>query len=163
MSEQKPVLDACCGGRMCWFDKAHPLVLYVDIRTASKGHISLRPNHEIAPDDVQDFRNLPYDNERFSLVLFDPPHMLKRNGSEGVLAKKYGSLDRSSWRDDLTGGFNECWRVLRPNGVLIFKWSSSEIALREVLKCFPTSPLFGHTTGSKSSTHWLCFFKEVEG
>ncbi|GBR74607.1 hypothetical protein NO1_1754 [Candidatus Termititenax aidoneus] len=28
----KKILDACCGGRMMWFDKHHPDVLYVDSR-----------------------------------------------------------------------------------------------------------------------------------
>lgn len=27
-----PVLDATCGGRMMWFDKQHPLALYLDNR-----------------------------------------------------------------------------------------------------------------------------------
>jgi hypothetical protein len=27
-----PVLDACCGSRMFWFDKADPRCLYVDKR-----------------------------------------------------------------------------------------------------------------------------------
>ena len=27
-----PVLDVTCGGRMMWFDKQHPLALYLDNR-----------------------------------------------------------------------------------------------------------------------------------
>jgi len=30
----KKILDACCGGRMCWINKMHPNALYVDIRKA---------------------------------------------------------------------------------------------------------------------------------
>ena len=26
-----PVLDATCGGRMMWFNKRHPLALYLDL------------------------------------------------------------------------------------------------------------------------------------
>lgn len=32
MSETKIILDACCGSRMCWFDKENPLTLFADIR-----------------------------------------------------------------------------------------------------------------------------------
>lgn len=28
----KPILDACCGGRMFYFDKNNPNVLFADIR-----------------------------------------------------------------------------------------------------------------------------------
>jgi hypothetical protein len=28
------ILDACCGGRMWWWDKAHPLAVYMDRRVA---------------------------------------------------------------------------------------------------------------------------------
>ena len=31
-SENKDVLDVTCGGRMMWFDKYHPDVLFTDIR-----------------------------------------------------------------------------------------------------------------------------------
>jgi hypothetical protein len=146
---------------MFWFDKAHDHVLYVDKRAAAKGHISLRPNHEVKPDEIVDFRSMPYDDQSFKMVVFDPPHILARK-SDGIMAKRYGSLDRETWRDDLRAGFTECWRVLETFGVLIFKWSSAEVPLKEVLECFPKRPLFGHPTNSKASTHWLCFMKLPE-
>lgn len=152
------ILDACCGGRMCWFDKNHPGTIYADIRRAPKGHISLRPNHNVTPDKIADYRNLPFKNNQFKLVLFDPPHIVRRNGTEGLMVKKYGALDKS-WKEDLSQGFRECWRVLQDYGVLIFKWSSSEIPLKEVLKCFPERPLFGNRSNKKGSTIWCCFMK----
>ena len=148
---------------MCWFDKAHHLTLYVDVRESTKGHISLRPNHHVSPDDIQDFRSLPYPDRSFKLVLFDPPHMVVRNGKEGLMAKKYGSLNNKTWREELARGFSECWRVLDVFGTLVFKWSSCEIPLKEVLACFSEAPLFGHTTNKHGSTHWLCFFKDRSG
>lgn len=30
--KEKLILDACCGGRMFWFNKKHPNALYVDQR-----------------------------------------------------------------------------------------------------------------------------------
>lgn len=154
----KLILDACCGGRMCWFDKAHKNALYIDHREAAKGHVELRPNHEVCPDKIVDFREMPFADNSFKLILFDPPHMLLRNGKEGLMAKKYGFL-RSGWKEDLSKGFSECWRVLDDYGTMIFKWSSSEIKLKEVLLCFNQQPLFGHTTTRSGTTHWLTFMK----
>lgn len=161
-AEPKLILDACCGGRHCWFDKADSRALFVDIREAAPGHITLRPNHSVAPDRIVDFRSMPFEDNSFSLILFDPPHILKRS-TVGIMEKKYGALDRQTWRDDLRAGFTECWRVLRPGGTLVFKWSSAEVPLKEVLSCFSESPLFGHTTTRKGTTHWMVFWKAEQG
>lgn len=67
--------------------------------------------------------------------------------------------NRGTWHKDLSEGFDECWRVLRPWGTLIFKWSESQVPVREVLSCFRIKPLFGHTTTKHSRTHWMCFLK----
>lgn len=108
----------------------------------------------VKPDIIADFRNMPFDDESFYLVVFDPPHILKA-GEESWLAKKYGKLD-DNWREDISKGFNECMRVLKTNGTLIFKWNEDQIALKEVLKCFAQNPLFGN---KRSKTHWLVFMK----
>jgi SAM-dependent methyltransferase len=153
----KIILDACCGGRYCWFNKKHPNVLYIDNRKARKGHIKEQPNHLVEPDQLVDFRKMPFDDDSFSLILFDPPHM--KEGVEGLMDKKYGTLNQETWRQDLRQGFDECWRVLKPNGTLIFKWSVCEIKLNEVLDCFSKTPLFGHTSGKTGKTKWMCFIK----
>ena len=36
--DEKLILDACCGGKMFWYNKNHPSVLYVDNRHCEKGH-----------------------------------------------------------------------------------------------------------------------------
>lgn len=138
MKTDKKILDACCGGRMFWFDKKHPDALYVDNRTMERQVIwqdkgGCRPGRrrmfEIQPDAVMDFRKLDLPDRTFHFVVFDPPHLRKRNGKTGWMNKKYGSLDET-WREDLRKGFAECFRVLKKNGVLVFKWSESEIPLR---------------------------------
>ena len=73
--------------------------------------------------------------------------------------KKYGSLSKETWKEDLKRGFSECWRVLQDYGVLIFKRNEAEKKLAEILPLFTATPLFGHTTGSRSQTKWLCFMK----
>ena len=78
------------------------------------------------------------------------------------MALKYGRLE-GDWHSMLTAGFNECMRVLKPNGVLVFKWSEIQFPLREVLKCFPQEPLFGQRNVKRGvKTHWLCFMKQNE-
>ena len=155
---RKFILDACCGGRMFWFNKKHPNTLYIDNRVALKGHRKHQPQHEVKPDVVMDFRDICFPGKTFKLVVFDPPH-LKSLRETSDMRKTYGCLVADTWRYDLGKGFEECWRVLDDYGILIFKWNESEISVKDVLKLFPVDPLFGHPTGSKSKTHWFCFMK----
>ena len=73
---------------------------------------------KIAPDVCADFTKMPFPDESFWLVVFDPPHM-NSLGENSWLAKKYGRLI-GDWRDDLREGFLECFRVLKTNGTLVF-------------------------------------------
>ena len=148
------ILDACCGSKMFWFDKENPNVTYMDIRRYSDILCDGR-KLEVNPDVIGDFRNMQFSNDEFDLVVFDPPHLIKA-GKNSWLAKKYGLLDFASWQDDLSRGFNECMRVLKPCGTLIFKWNEEQVKLSEVLKCFNKKPLFGN---KRSKTHWLVFVK----
>ncbi|MEL3956908.1 SAM-dependent methyltransferase [Caldifermentibacillus hisashii] len=150
----KRILDACCGSRMFWFDKENNDVLYMDNRVLTDTLCDGR-TLEIKPDVVADFRNMPFDDNIFYLVVFDPPHLIHA-GEESWLAKKYGKLDESNWQNDIAKGFNECMRVLKPNGTLIFKWNEEQIKLWEILKVIGYKPLFGNR---RSKTHWLVFMK----
>ena len=150
----KFILDACCGGRMFYFDKNDDRVNFCDIRE-EKYTLCDGRSFEVAPDTVADFRNFPFEDESFYLVVFDPPHLV-RLGRNSWMAKKYGKLDES-WRGDLAKGFDECMRVLKPGGTLIFKWNENQIKLAEVLKCFSIAPLLGQRTTAQ--THWLVFLR----
>lgn len=159
-----PVLDACCSTRMMWFDKQDSRALYVDKREGTRiidvgtpGTIGRTPK-TVAPDMLADFRSLPFPDESFWHVVFDPPHFHKGAGATGRIAFDFGLLD-ATWRDDLRAGFTECFRVLKPMGTLIFKWCEAEIPLREVLALTPERPLYGHRSGKKAQTHWCAFLK----
>lgn len=109
---------------------------------------------EVNPDVLADFRNMPFEDNSFYLVVFDPPHLL-RAGEGSWLSKKYGKLNEN-WKTDIARGFKECMRVLKPNGTLIFKWNEDQVKLSEVLKAIDFKPLFGNR---RSKTHWLVFMK----
>ena len=74
------------------------------------------------------------------------------------LVKKYSKLDET-WPQMLHDGFAECMRVLKPDGVLIFKWNEFDIPADKVWKAIGQKPLFGHHSGKKSKTFWACFMK----
>ena len=59
-------------------------------------------------------------------------------------------------KEDLKLGFNECFRVLKENGVLIFKWNEEQIKLKDVLATTDLKPLFGN---KRAKTHWVVFMK----
>lgn len=82
------VLDACCGSRMFWFDKQNEDALYMDIREEEAILCDGR-QLIVSPDVVADFRNMPFADESFYMVVFDPPHLV-RAGENSWLAKKYG-------------------------------------------------------------------------
>jgi hypothetical protein len=141
---------------MFYFDKADERVVFGDIR---------RENHilcdgralEINPDEVMDFRNLPYPDSSFRVVVFDPPHLI-RVGAKSWMFKKYGGL-LTTWREDIAGGFAECFRVLADDGVLIFKWNEDQIPVSQILALTPHKPLIGHRSGRTAKTHWITFLK----
>ena len=161
--EKKYILDACCGGRMFWFNKKHPNTLYIDKRETNQGIIvnegmRYNPNHRVQPDIIMDFRKLDFDDKSFKMVVFDPPHVI--NASEkSAIGQIYGSLDKDTWEQDIKKGFDECWRVLEDYGTLIFKWNETSIKKKQVLELIGKQPLFGHQVGSKLQTHWMTFMK----
>lgn len=159
------ILDACCGSRMFWFDRADDRAVFGDIRAERHSlpdRSSAGGSRElvIAPDLLIDFRTLPFANDQFYLVVFDPPHLI-RNGSSGWLAKKYGKLGEE-WRNDIRAGFAECFRVLEPNGPLIFKWNEHEVKVSELLALTEHKPLFGNRCGKTARSHWIVFMKPAE-
>jgi SAM-dependent methyltransferase len=152
-----PILDATCGARMMWFDKKNPLALFVDRRTLPETELCDGRKFEISPDMEVDFTAMPFRDNSFSLVVFDPPHLI-RAGDDAYMTIKYGRLPKD-WREVLAAGFRECMRVLRPHGTLIFKWNEYQIPTRDVIAAIGATPLFGHPSGRASKTHWMTFMK----
>jgi|GEM_PF-1486080 len=160
-----PVLDACCGSRGFWFDKQDGRALFVDVRRESV-KVDDRQRKDgskwggwtihVNPDVQADFADLPFPAGTFALVVFDPPHRTSLSGA--VMAAQYGGLT-GDWREMLRRGFAECFRVLRPEGTLIFKWNDKDVLVREILALTDAKPLFGHKSGKQNQTHWIAFLK----
>lgn len=152
----KPVLDPCCGSRKFYFDKHSDIVLYGDIRDESIVQCDDRVL-EIHPDQEMDFTDLPFPDESFSLVIFDPPHLVNV-GETSYMGQVYGRLPKDDPLGYVAKGFRECWRVLKPHGTLIFKWGAKDFKLPKVLRALGQTPLIGNRKPG-SETHWLVFFK----
>ena len=150
------ILDACCGSRMFWFNKENTETIYIDNRTEDTRLCDSR-RLIVKPDIIADFRNMPFEDESFYLVVFDPPHLM-RDGDKSFLKLKYGRLN-STWKDDIEQGLSECWRVLKQNGTMVFKWNEEQISLPMIKDLLPCEPIIGQRRGK---TIWLVFFKSEE-
>lgn len=160
---EKFILDACCSGRQIWFQKCQKNAVFMDIRQESKGVIKLQPNWSIEPDIVGDYRQMPFADKSFKLVVWDVPHTLGKKIS-GIIQMKYGILDKDTYAKDLQQGFNEIMRILDDYGVLEFKYADVTVPVKEILDLFPIKPLFGTVTKKGvNNTYWFCFMKIPTG
>ena len=83
MKTEKHILDATCGSRTIWFQKEHPMAVYMDCREEhdmaiwkSTKNDSVR-TLDVVPDVIADFTAMPFEDNTFELVVFDPPHLIK--------------------------------------------------------------------------------------
>lgn len=164
-AQTKKILDMTCGSRTIWFNKNHPDTVYTDKRWLDEegifGKARTSPHHiHVHPDIQCGFTDLPFEDNTFKLVVFDPPHLIKAKET-AWLVKMYGNLDEG-WQDMIRDGFREGMRVLQPDGVMVFKWAESHIPAQDVWKAIGQKPLFGHHSGKKSGTFWGVFMKGVE-
>ena len=138
---------------MIWFDKENPNVVFMDTRELTDTLCDGR-KLIIAPDIVGDFKQVPFCDNSFRIAIFDPPHLIK-GGDNSWLVKKYGKLPLA-WESEIKQGFDECMRVLKPYGLLVFKWNEEQIKLSKVLTVLKYPPLFGDR---RSKTIWIVFMK----
>jgi len=162
------ILDATCGAKNMWFNPNHPLVIYLDKRngkyiswikrTADRRIVKIKPN--IVADWT---KKLPFNNDYFDMILFDPPHIIRNKEYNIHSDNQYGILFKNSWKQDLKKGIKELFRVLKPKGIFIFKWGQHSKPINEIIKLFPYPPIFGNKTRGQSvgdkDTIWLVFLK----
>src|SRR3990167_8089000 len=124
--EDKKIIDVACGGRMFWFDKQQPNTLFVDKRTMQPEIVGYGIHKRIRkclPDKIMDFRKLDLPNNRFSLVVFDPPHLfLGKNSHTGN--KKHNAynddLPEKEYQEQQIRVLNELWRITKSTGSLFY-------------------------------------------
>jgi hypothetical protein len=163
VSSEKFILDATAGFRMMWFNKHHPNCIYLEQRP------------ECEPDIIGDFRDLKqFADKTFRLVVFDPPHLIKKEVNNHNMVRRFGRLEPETWQFDLQKGFSECWRVLQDYGILLFKWCNFSVSTTDVLKLFPVAPLLYNIASHEQEriseiertrslrTLWFCFMKIPE-
>lgn len=160
------ILDATCGLKEMWFQKDAEDVVYLDMRHGAIAYtedkFKLLPelrNQYIKPTIIGDNRNLPFKNNSFTMVLYDPPHIISKEAND-ILSMKYSVLSPITWTMDMSSAIKELFRVLKPNGFFVFKWSEHSRALKEALKLFPYKPLFGTNVSYKNKTWWIVFRKD---
>lgn len=150
------ILDVACGSQMFYFDKERSDLITVDIRKEKFEIHGKKVN--VNPDIIGDFTNLPFENNTFHHVVFDPPHLISP-GKNSIMYAQYGGLNKDTWPELIKKGFEECMRVLKPNGTLVFKWSNHDINIKKILDICPFKPLYGHRRGK---TIWMIFIKKEE-
>lgn len=148
------ILDACCGGKMFWYEKNLEFVDFQDNRELQTELCDGR-KFSVKPDFIGDVTKMDIPDESYDMVVLDPPH-LKRGGDNAWIVLKYGKLP-SEWLLWIERAFKECFRVLKNNGVLIFKWNDEQIPFAEVVKLSPYKPIFGD---KRAKTRWTVFVKD---
>ena len=139
------ILDLSSGNRAIWFNKNHPLALYLDKRKSVK------------PDLVCDTTKIPTRaGSGFDLVVFDPPHV--NCGKHSNMSKVYGHHTTAEILRTIKGTAKEAHRVTKKKALMALKWNNHDIRLERVFALMPQwEPLFGHLTmdGPRCRTNWV--------
>jgi len=146
--EKMKILDACCGNRTFWYNKKHPAVTYIDIKK------------DVDPDLIMDCRNTNFKEKTFDLIVFDPPHCSYSEKNKGLFKEKYGGYTSAGTRSFIKKSFIEFERILKKDGLVVFKWNTHCQKLNVILSMIKNfEVLFGHLTAYKtkhsSQTYWL--------
>lgn len=142
------ILDACCGRRLFWYDKEHPEVTYIDIRAAVK------------PDRIMDCTATSFKDNFFDFIVFDPPHCSYSENNKGIFKEKYGGYTAAKTRVFIKEAFMEFERILKKDGLVVFKWNTHSQKLNVILSLIGNfEVLFGHLAAQKtkysSQTYWM--------
>ena len=154
------ILDATCGEKGIWFQKNHPFVTFMDKRNGKQYYASENKTkvcYKVKPDIVSTWKDAPFPDEYFDMIVFDPPHIVRKKTTKSCMITAYGSLQPDTWKVEIKEGVDRLFKKLKQEGIFIFKWSDNGgLKLNEVLKYFPYKPLFG---SKKDGNWWIVFLK----
>lgn len=151
------ILDLSAGNGAVWFGERPPGVVAVDRRHCTE---TVRA----------DSRFLPFRDDAFDLVVFDPPHT--NFGANGKMTAAYGHSTMPEIRDLIAATAAEAARCTRAQGLMALKWSDRDTGLPAVLGLMPMwRPLFGHHVAQRArrassdrvSTTWWLFGSQRHG
>jgi len=170
------ILDATAGNRTMWELKDYPNIIYSDMERKLKNKPTL----------YADNTTLPFLDGIFDTIFYDPPHnwgggdepnpiypseIKKWKQKHVPFAFTYYGWDKYKTRVGLFrhvyAAQKEFQRVLKPDGLLWFKWNEMRIPLDRILACFSDWLTLltlrvndvSHTA-SEHQTFWICFAKE---
>ena len=152
----KPNIDVTAGYRMMWKNKNPPNTIFMD-----KNKESVRP-----PDIIAVWSKMPFRDNVFETVFFDPPHKLGRTTGRGIWAtpsnKGYYGIDisKTKFRTETYHGTREFLRVANR---LCLKWNDIELPIDRVLTLLPKAwkkvshLIIDKELKTKTLTHWVTF------
>lgn len=160
----KPVLDATAGNRMMWGNRKTPTnVVFMD------KEIGLR----IPPDIFAVWEKLPFRDNVFFNVIYDPPHM--RHGKNSRYRDPKGATSHGTWwgivenkKQLLKSMLLAQIEFARVSDRLHLKWNETHYDLFVVLKCFVDWVFVrkweykSQRRTGKSKTWWIAFIRKRE-
>ena len=147
-----------------WFNKENPNTVFMDKKKKIEDFSHSKLNVRMSPDIQAVWEYLPFPDETFEMVVFDPPHMIENRPLDcnSIFVSKYGLLRPQTYRRELFQAGKEFWRVLKKGGFLVFKWNDCSRKFDRVIQYFPNRPLFyqkSKGSAGQSSTFWAVFQK----
>lgn len=170
------ILDATAGNRTMWKHKKCEGIIYSDIEK----------NLKVKPTIFADNRQLPFRDETFSTIFFDPPHDIGVDDSDILTMGKFALKEARATEKRLHTYYGlyyiktvddmikllyytqkEFMRILKYSGLLWLKWNDVAMQLNRVLAIFADWKILliipqtstSHTMGTKQ-TYWVCMIKE---
>ena len=155
----KPVLDATAGNRHMWGRNKHPDgVIFLDKET----------NLRIKPDVIATWDQIPYPDDYFHCIIFDPPHVFSEtsmynkdpqarpNGAKKIPGWYGAFKDKREAIIQIHGAQKEFAR-LAPR--MCFKWNDASLSIDRILTVFTEWDVQfmeqAPTRGKKPSTWWV--------
>lgn len=153
-------LDATCSNRKMWHRQPPQNCIQMDIEP------------DVHPEVVGDLKNSPFPENMFDIIFFDPPHLYRFGSPPPWWNDKqhtwYGlGVSRQYIYDLLFQGSKEIKCILKPGGLLFFKWCDYDILLSKALSCLVdfqqlmTIPITASKKDVKCRTYWIILQPET--
>lgn len=171
------ILDATAGNRCFYETKESPLIYWIDIEE----------DLTVKPDAFMDCRKTNFPDNRFKMIIFDPPQSFGDKKNSGIFTTpnreifnekwsqyttktpRYYGLDKYNSSEELLQFINdsqkEFHRILQDDGIIFMKWSEARIKTKDVLRLFNDwiilmkIPAFTRRETAKG-TYWILMSKK---